>query len=450
MTTKNWFLKLTLATVVLATVISACKKKFDEPPYNLPVNITGNSTIAALKALHTVAGAYDNITTDIIIKGIVIANDKSGNLYQNIYIQDNTGSINLLLNQNSLYGNYPVGKEVFVKCNGLTLSDYGNMVQLGIMDRSVPGSPKLEGIPAASIDRYVVRGSSDNPVPVTTVTSVTSLSTSMQGAQVGTLVRLSGFEFAKGDTTRIWSDTSAFKNSVNLTIKDCGGANSIIIRTSGYANFAGVKVPKGNGSITALYTIFGSTRQLVLLDTADIKFNNARCFLYEEDFQSYATTGTNPLVITGWRNIMESGDVPFRIGSFSGNIFPTVSAFTSAALATTNISTWLITPDINIPNSGSPKFNYTCARRYPVGTLKAYVSTNFTGSNLTTATWVLLNTLSNSPAAGFTPQDPYGPFDFSAYKGQKVNIAFRYEVPAGSTASSVATFQPDNFAISAN
>lgn len=450
MSTKKWFLKLTFATVVIASVISACKKKFDEPPYNLPVNIVSNTNIAALKAMHTVSGAYDNITTDIIIKGIVIANDKSGNLYQNIYIQDATGSINLMLNQNSLYGNYPVGKEVFVRCNGLTLSDYGNMIQLGVMDRSVPGSPKLEGIPAAIIDRYVVRGSSDNPVPVTTITSITSLSTSMQGAQVGTLIRLNGFEFAKGDTNRIWSDTSAFKNSVNLTIKDCAGANSIIIRTSGYSNFAGVKVPKGNGSIVALYTIFGTTRQLLLRDTSDISFNNARCFLYEEDFQGYATTGTNPLVLPGWRNEIVTGDVAFRIGSFSGNIFPSISAFTSAALSTTNINTWLVTPDINIPNTGSPKFSYTCARRYPVGTLKAYVATNFTGTNLATANWVLLNTIANAPSAGFTPQDPFGPFDFNAYKGQKVNIAFRYEVPAGSTASSVATFQPDNFALSAN
>lgn len=450
MTTKKWFLHLSLAAIVFTSVLVACKKKFDEPPYNLPVNITANTTIAALKAMHTVSGAYDNITTDIVIKGVVIANDKSGNLYQDIYIQDATGSINVMLNQNSLYGNYPVGKEVFIKCNGLTLSDYGNMIQLGMMDRSVPGSPSLDGIPAALIDRYVIRGSSDNPVPVTNVTTITSLSTSMQNAQLGTLVRLSGYEFAKGDTNKIWSDTSAFKNSVNLTIKDCSGANSIIIRTSGYANFAGVKVPKGNGTITALYTVFGSTRQLVLLDTADVKFNNARCFLFEEDFQSYATTGSNPLVIPGWRNIQETGDVAWRIGSFSGNIYPQASAFTSTALPTTNISSWLITPDINVPNSGSPKFSYTCARRYIAGTLKVYVSTNYTGSNLTTATWTLLNTVPNGTNAGFTPQDPFGPFDFNAYKGQKVNIAFRYEATAGTTASNVATFQPDNLAISAN
>ena len=61
------------------------KKKFDEPPYPTDPNITANTTIKALKATHTVSGAYDLITTDKIIAGVVVADDKSGNLYKNLY-----------------------------------------------------------------------------------------------------------------------------------------------------------------------------------------------------------------------------------------------------------------------------------------------------------------------------------------------------------------------------
>jgi hypothetical protein len=278
---------------------------------------------------------------------------------------------------------------------------------------------------------------------------VSSLLTAMQSAQIGTLVRLNNFEIGKGDLGKTWSDTSAFKRSVNITVRDCSG-QSIIIRSSGYANFAGVRVPSGNGSVTAVYTVFGTTRQLVIRDTSDVQFRNSRCFLFEEDFNAYSTTGANPLVIPGWSNISETGDVVYRLAAFSGSVFPIVSAFTSTALPTTNISTWLVTPDITLPTGGAPKFTYTCARRFPIGTFNVYVSTNFNGTNVATANWVLLNTVPANPSSTFTPFDPFGPFNLSAYAGQKINIAFRYQAPAGSAASQVATYEPDDIKITSN
>ncbi|MFY8127166.1 MAG: DUF5689 domain-containing protein [Chitinophagaceae bacterium] len=435
--------------VALGGVMISCSKKFDEPPYNPTPNITANTTIAALKARHTVAGNYDLIVGDTIIRGVVVANDKSGNFYKEIYIQDATGGLSIQFESTSLYGNFPVGKEIFIKCKGLTLSDYGGVIQLGMIERSNPSSPTLAGIPATSVDNFIVGGRLDQPYTITNVSSVSSLLTAMQSPQIGTLVRLSNFEIGKGDLGKTWSDTSAFKRSVNLTIRDCSG-QSIIIRSSGYANFAGVRVPTGNGTVTAVYTVFGTTRQLIIRDTSDVQFRNPRCFLFEEDFNAYPTTGTNPLVIPGWSNINETGDVLFRLASFSGSVFPLVSAFTSTALPTTNISTWLVTPDITLPAGGAPKFSYTCARRFPVGTFNVYVSTNFNGTNVATANWVLLNTVPANPSSTFTPFDPFGPFNLSAYAGQKINIAFRYQAPAGSAASQVATYEPDDIKITSN
>ncbi len=444
--------KIILTTTILiavfatSSIISSCKKKFDEPPFPADPNITANTTIKALKATHTVAGAYDLITTDKIIAGVVVADDKSGNLYKNIYIQDSTGAINILLDAGSLYATYPVGRRVFINCKGLCLSDYNRMIQLGIK-ATVSGSPSLEAIPSGLISQYVTGGSINNVVTPKLVT-VSQLTTDMQDVNLGSLIRLDNYEFAKGDTTKTFADTSAYKNSANLTINDCSGAAAIIIRTSGYANFAASKPARGNGSIYAVYTVYGTTKQLVLRDPSDILFTGARCNLFEEDFNNYAATGTAPLVINGWRNIPETGDVPYVLAAFSGSVFPKVSAFTSAVMATTNISSWLISPDINIPTGVAPKYSFTCARRYTAGTFKAYVSTNFTGANLATATWTLLATVPAGTAAAFTPFDTFGPYNFTAYAGQKINIAFRYEVPAGTAASAAGTYEPDDIKIS--
>src|SRR6476660_7602474 len=123
----NKILKLFAGILVLASIgtMSACKKNYDQPPGPTDdVNIVANTTIETFKALHTTSGAYDIISSDIIISGIVTANDKSGNLYKQFFIQDTTGAMQVMVEASSLYGTFPVGRRVFIRCKGLCLSDY--------------------------------------------------------------------------------------------------------------------------------------------------------------------------------------------------------------------------------------------------------------------------------------------------------------------------------------
>lgn len=453
MKNNKFLLAFSVAIALAATIVVSCNKKFDEPPFNGAAgsdpNITANTTIKALKARHTVSGAYDDITTDVTISGVVIADDKSGNIYKQLYIQDSTGAITLLLEANSIYGTYPVGRRLFINCKGLTVTDLNGMIQLGIR-ATVNGIPSVQGILGSLISKYITGGSYNNPVTPKAVT-FSQLGTNMQDPYLGTLIQLSNYEFGKGDTSRTFADTSQYKDYGQYTINDCSGTAGILLRTSGYSNFGAVKLPKGNGTIAAIYTTYNTTSrqtpQLILRDTSDIKFTGPRCSLFEEDFNAYATTGTSAAVIPGWKNIMETGDVPYTLAAFSGSVFPKVSAFTSAAMPTTNISTWLISPDINLPTGTTPKLSFTCSRRYPAGTFKVYVSTNFTGANVSTATWTLITTVPAGTASAFTPFDLFGPFSLSTYVGQKINIGFRYEAPAGTAASAVGTYEPDDIKI---
>jgi len=92
----------TAVTLMLAVVgISSCKKTFDQPPGPADPSIVANMTIAQFKALHTVLGKLDMITDDIIISGVVTADDKSGNLYKQLFIADSTGALLKLMSQAS-------------------------------------------------------------------------------------------------------------------------------------------------------------------------------------------------------------------------------------------------------------------------------------------------------------------------------------------------------------
>ncbi|HYC41127.1 MAG TPA: DUF5689 domain-containing protein [Chitinophagaceae bacterium] len=258
-----------------AAMLSACRKTFDVPPPPGDPNLTATHTIRQLRAMHTVPGALDEITQDIIITGIVVANDKSGNLYKEIYIQDGSAGISLLIDAVGLYNSFPVGRRVFVRARGLTISDYNRLPQIGVR-AVVAGNPSLQPIAANLIGQYIIGGSLNNPVAPKVVT-LSQLTTNMQDTLLGTLIQLNNYEFIAADTAKTYADTSNYRNSVNLTVKGCTANSSIIVRSSGFANFAGVNVPNGNGNITAIYTLFGNTRQLIIRDTSDVQFNNPRC-----------------------------------------------------------------------------------------------------------------------------------------------------------------------------
>ncbi len=271
----SFSLKSILFLGLSAAFLYACKKEFDAPPGPKDPALKATHTIAQLKALHVNPGAYDVINDSIIISGIVIANDKSGNLYKQIYIQDSTGAIQLMLDATGLYNAYPVGRKVFVQCKGLCVSDYNRMIQLGVKT-TVAGSPSIQAIASNLIGQYIVGGSLNNPVTAKKV-RVDTLKTTMQTPLLGTLIELQDYEIVVQDTSKTYSDTSSNKESINLTVKGCSSGSDIIIRTSGYSNFAGVPVPNGNGSIVALYTVFNSTKQLVLRDTSDVQLKGFRC-----------------------------------------------------------------------------------------------------------------------------------------------------------------------------
>ncbi len=84
-----------------------------------------NATIADIKALYTSHGAPVEITEDLIIKGEVTSSDEDGNVYREIYIQDETGAMCVKLGRTSSYDDYKVGMILYVKCKGLVIGEYG-------------------------------------------------------------------------------------------------------------------------------------------------------------------------------------------------------------------------------------------------------------------------------------------------------------------------------------
>jgi hypothetical protein len=464
----NKILKLMTALILIATIgtFSACKKTFDNPPGAADPAIVANTSLKTLKAMHTTAGAYDVITSDIIISGIVVADDKSGNFYKQLFIEDSTGGLQIMLDANSLYGTYPVGRKVFIKCKGLCISDYNGTMQLGVK-ATVAGSPSLEAIPGNLISQYVVGGSLNNPV-VPHVVTIAQLTTNMQDKYLGTLIQLDGFAFANLNAT--YSDTSAYKSTVNLDIKNCAN-QTIIVRTSAYSNFAAQKVAQGRGTIYAIYTTFGNTKQLIIRDTADVKFKDPYACalplgtLLFEDFEGQTTTTAFPYTITtipGWFNGAQAASVLWTSRIFSNNKYAYMSGFGTTQ---STVTTWLVTKGVALTGTTKTLSFKTIQGFYlttaPGGTpvpadLKVLISTNYTGTgnpwaagvvwtDLTSQALLSPGSTTSSFPSGFTNS---GNINLNAYSGT-VYVAFRYEGAdlAGTASDKTSAWEVDDIKI---
>lgn len=265
--------KISAALLGLALIIPmACVDlEFDQPPAggedpNLPVNIT----IAELKSRHTI-GEYEEITDDVTFQGLVVSDDKEGNFFKQLIIQDETGGIEMRIEMTDLNNVYPVGRKVYVQAKGLWLGDYGGTTQLGAgegLDNS--GNPTLLRIPESILDLFVVPATYGNPVTPAIIT-VDELSTSM----LSTLVKFENMQFIAGDAGQTYAD-AVLMQTLNREIEDCS-KKRIIVRTSGFASFAGDTTPVMNGEIVGVLSIFRDDYQLTIRDLNDVNMEADRC-----------------------------------------------------------------------------------------------------------------------------------------------------------------------------
>ena len=102
---------------------------------NQGVAETNVITIAQLKQKYASAlltnENYKQIDESMQIKGVVTGNDIEGNIYNQIGVEDGTGSVIICIAQGGLYGQLQVGREILVELKDLYFGSYGKQPQIG-------------------------------------------------------------------------------------------------------------------------------------------------------------------------------------------------------------------------------------------------------------------------------------------------------------------------------
>ncbi len=259
-----------------ALLITACVDKDFEAPDPLDIPIGEVHTIADLRQIF-VAGGNEPIkfTEDITIFGVITMDATSGNIYRSAFLEDETAAINLrLMSPGGLYQ----GDSVRINLKGSTLGAYENMLQID----SVHVGNRIEKL-----------GTMVEMEP-----EVTNINTLLSDPSYqARLIKLENVEFHSGELEKTFADG---ENLVahNRILKDCDG-NQIIVRTSGYANFADEMLPEGNGSIIAILAQFRDDRQLYIRSIDEVMLDDERCPVPGEDM--------DPITIAEIKELFDQG-----------------------------------------------------------------------------------------------------------------------------------------------
>jgi hypothetical protein len=268
-------IRIALGLLLVSASLNSCiKQSFDNPPdtTSLDPNLPCNVTVAQLNnmALNMGTGAF-RFMGDSTLYGIVTADDRSGNIYKQLIIQDSTGGIAVGIDASNLYVDYPVGRKVYVKLNGVILANYHGLPEL---TGSVAAGGKFTGITSAAMFTTVIKAS--YPHEVVAKKARMSDVFSNPAPYLNTLVELQNMEFATGSYGLPYaSSISSGSTGTNRTIQDCPTTGTLVVYNSAYANFQPYTIPSGKGTITGIFSMY-TTPQFLLRDTTDIKLTQPR------------------------------------------------------------------------------------------------------------------------------------------------------------------------------
>ncbi len=291
---------------------NSCKKT----PQSIPTRDLRDGLNLSVRQLKTIAtcsiGACQNkrIAYEAYLKGVVLADDISGNFYKEVYVRDaaNTGAIHFSF-----------------LANGCT-AHIGDSIRLNLKgyDVNINGLTGILEIDSVDFEKHLVVYASGAKPEARQITLSASSGTNNYAAYYGDLVTLHEIGFLPADAGQIYADPIK-QLSGNRILQDCG-VNKVVVRTSNYASFAQQKTPTGYGTITGIATSYLGTDQMAIRSHTDVNMTGPGCTTYlTKDFSNSISYG-------GWSNKNVSGTVNWTVsstGSWSNKPFASISNYTS-------------------------------------------------------------------------------------------------------------------------
>ncbi len=437
-----------------APVFTGCSEDLEVPPLSIPSSDwKANTTIADLKTQYW--SDQENYCTEVgttatgehvVIGGRVIGNDITGNIYQSIQVQDATGAVTVSVYMSDMHKRYKVGEEIYIDLTGLYAGKYAGLFQIGAAGtyNNAPTTSKMEeatflahsqlnGLPDPSAVKAV-------PLTIAEINSMVKNTESVMLYQ-SQLVSIDDVSFIGGGKDR-WAEMGSSGTDRYLIDKE---GNRLLVRNSGYSDFADQTLPAGHGNVTAILSWYRSGWQLVFRTNEDCR-----------DFggESYAPGGGEAVVTSldvnfegctdisdlgNWKTVNVSGNATWFIQKRDqeNNTFAACTGYNKAAGSDGFIS-WLITPGLDLAGMAKKVFSFTSMVGYSgEGTLEVFVMSS---DDPAKATLTPVSANIPKPSGSWSDWVASGNISLESFSGT-VYIGFRYTAKA---AQNYTTYRIDN------
>lgn len=253
--------KYLIPVIALASLVS-CEEfepvltlDYDDPARSLTYDKAGAldecgetkvTTIADLAATYTHGFPYE--MQKGMIAGRVSTTDQPGNFYKTLYIQDETGGLELKIGRNGLYNDYQKGQMLYVNLEGLYLGEYGyktgnyggnGMVQIGFDGTGTGYETAYLQVPYL-INTHILKGDLSDIKEVEPAVITESQLPSKNGTlatcpYIGKLVTLKGLKYANENFCLLYinskKDKKAATNRIFLSDTNPAGDKTHSITT---------------------------------------------------------------------------------------------------------------------------------------------------------------------------------------------------------------------------
>lgn len=390
-------------------------------------------TISQLKNFF-VDGEVNEIESNLVVKGYVSSSDYAGNFYKEFYMQDEienpTAGIKVSINQVDSYNQFNVGREVYIKLQGLSIGETnsGDGV-IAIGGGANEYGDEISEITENNAATCILRSSNSYSL----VPLALNLS-EINDMHIGVYVSGLSAQFASSLGGLTYVDPQEDYDT-QRDLESCVDAGTLKLETSAFSSFNDKMLPvEGSGTISGIITkdYFGDNRVMMLNTTDDVNFDSSRCDpLFSDDFSSNS--------LNNWTVVNVEGEQTWEITPY-GNPAPSakISGFSGGSNSNED---WLITSAIDLTSLTTVTLNFQSVVRYSGPSLEVYVSTDYSGGNPSSdGNWQELSVILDTDDSSWSSWTDSGNVDLSSYSGANVFIGFKYV----STTSNSATYEIDN------
>ena len=268
-----------------------------EAPYGNNTIVESNLvTIAQLKNMYKTQLAtdyrdgvsYATVTKDMQIKGYVTANDITGNIYNEVWIQDKTGAISLSISQGGICGYLPVGAEILIDLKGLSVGNYRKQPVIGTPYTTVLTSGNNAGKEVTYVSRmnrmewmshFKITGNKQviEPEVFAEGSAKTTWDLDADAGKLGTLKNVSFkngsyYDSSKGQSVTVkYNDKAVYAHDFNTSWYFWEQPTTVMLYNSPYCDFAARTLPQGKVNLTGILKRYDNNWEIILRSLDDVQ-----------------------------------------------------------------------------------------------------------------------------------------------------------------------------------